>query len=177
MNTIRELIILEFLARAAVIRTTGSPQAYATDIGEKVIRARTLSAPSEAPFLSVWPQDETGENKNSQVLHRMPILIEGTSLFGKEAVTRGIELVEEDHSVISERILGDLIKAFTSPSWDRRRPVAGSSPTTYLDPYADSIVYQAGGPRATPEAAHVMVGASATFLVSYWTAIGDPYSQ
>jgi len=167
MNTIRELIILELLARAAVIRTTGSPQAYATDIGETVLRARLKVDPDELPCTVVWPQPETAENSNGMVRHRMPVRIEGISLFAAESP-----------SIVSERILGDLIKCFTSPAWDRRRIVASpASPVTYLQPYAESIIYQGGGTDTYPDDGSVAVGASATFLVSYWTAIGDPYSQ
>lgn len=164
-TTIREKIILELLARAAVIRTTGSPQAYGTDIGAEVLRARPKVDPDELPCLVVWPQPETAENKNGASLHKMPVKIEGIALFGSESP-----------SVVSERILGDLIKAFTSPDWDRRRPVAGS-PVTYLAAYADSITYQGGGTDAYPDDGSLSVGSSATFLVTYWTAIGDPYSQ
>lgn len=177
-TTIAEKIILEFLARAAVIRTTGSPQAYGTDIGATVLRARPMAAPSEAPCAIVWPQDETAESKNGRVLHKRTIVVEGINFFGKEAVTRAIAATEEDASVVAERILGDLIKAFTTPAWDRRRIAASpASPVTYLPAYADSIVYQGGGPRAYPEAGQVLVGAGATFLVAYFTRVGDPYTQ
>ena len=166
MNTIREEIILELLARAAVIRTTGSPQAYATDIGATVLRARPKVDPDELPCCIVWPQPEEAENAHGLSRHRMPVQIEGLAKFGTA-----------DPSVIAERILGDLIKCFTSPAWDRRRLVASpASPVTYLSPYAESIVYQSGGPT-TPEDGAISVGCSAKFMVTYWTAIGDPYAQ
>ena len=154
MNTIREEIILEIIARAAVIRTAGSPQPYATDIGETVLRARPKVDPDDLPCTVVWPQAEMAEN------------VHGLAAFGAE-----------DPSVVSERILGDLIKCFTSPAWDRRRLVAGSSPATYLDPYIESIVYQGGGTDSSPEDGSVSVGNQAIFLVTYYTAIGDPYTQ
>jgi hypothetical protein len=166
-ETIQELIILELLARAAAIVTTGSPQAYATDIGGNVLRARPKIAPEDLPCLVLWPQPETAENKNGLSLHRMPIRVEGLAEFGAD-----------NPSMISVRILGDLIKCFTAPTWDRRRIVTSpASPVTYLDPYAESIIYQGGGTDAYPEEGSVTVGASATFLVTYWTAIGDPFSQ
>jgi hypothetical protein len=167
MNTIRELIILELIARAAVMRTTGSPQSYATDIGATVLRTRPKIDPDDLPCTVVWPQVETAENANGQSRHRMPVKIEGIAVFGAENL-----------SVISERILGDLIKCFTSPAWDRRRIVTSpASPVTYLNPYLENIVYQGGGTDSYPEAGSTTVGASATFLVTYWTKIGDPYSQ
>jgi hypothetical protein len=161
MNTIREEIILELIARAAVIRTTGSPQAYATDIGETVFRTRPKVDPDDLPCLVVWPQVEEAENTHGQSRHKMPVKIEGVAAFGSA-----------EPSVISERILGDLIKCFTSPAWDRTR--AGSpAPADYIE----SIVYQGGGSDSYPEDGSLTVGASATFLITYWTAIGDPYSQ
>ena len=167
MNSIRELIIQEIIARAAAIVTTGSPQAYATGIGATIFRARPKVDPDDLPCLVVWPQVETAENKNGQSLHRMPVKIEGLAAFASS-----------EPSVISECILGDLIKCFTSPAWDRRRLVASpASPATYLDPYPESIVYQGGGTDSYPEDGSTTVGAAATFLVTYWTAIGDPYSQ
>ena len=167
MNTIREEIILEIVARAAVITTAGSPQAYATDIGAKVYRARPKVDPDDLPCLVIWPQPETADNMNGQSRHKMPLRIDGIMAFGSV-----------EPSIISERILGDLIKCFTSPAWDRRRLVVSpASPATYLPPYADSIVYQGGGTESYPEDGSVTVGAFATLLVTYWTAIGDPYSQ
>jgi hypothetical protein len=167
MNTIRELIIQDLIARAAEIATTGSPQDYATDIGATIFRAHPKVDPDDLPCLVVWPQVETAENMPGQSRHRMPVKIEGLAAFASS-----------EPSVISERILGDLIKCFTSPTWDRRRLVTSpASPATYLDPYLESIVYQGGGTDSYPEDGSLTVGASATFLVTYWTTIGDPYSQ
>lgn len=153
MDTIRELIIQDFITRAAVIRTTGSPQAYATDIGAEVLRARAKVDPDELPCCVVWPQIEEAENLHGQSRHRMPMQVDGVAMYGTT-----------DPSVIAERILGDLIKCFSSPSWSR-------SPD-----YIESIVYQGGGP-ATQEEGAVAVGCSAKFLVTYWTKAGDPYNQ
>jgi hypothetical protein len=165
MDTIRELIIQEFIARAAVIRTTGSPQAYATNIGGKVLRARLKVDSADIPCLVVWPLVEEAESTHGKSRHKMPLKIEGIAAFGTV-----------EPSVISERILGDLIKCFTSQTWDRRRVVAGP-PIAYLAPYAESIVYQGGGTNEYPEDGSVLVGAAANFLVTYYTAIGDPCAQ
>ena len=161
MNTIRELIILEIIARAAVILTTGSTQAYATDIGETVLRARPKVDPEELPCMVVWPPAETAENAYGKSRHKMPVKIEGLAAFGAE-----------DPSVISERILGDLIKCFTSPTWDRTR-VGTPTPLDYIE----SIIYQGGGSDTPLEDGSISVGAQAIFLVTYDTAIGDPYVQ
>ena len=164
-DTIRELIIQEFIARAAVIRTAGSPPLYATDIGATVLRARPKVAPAELPCTVIWPQPEEAENAHGMVQHWMPIRVEGLALF--EA---------ENPSLVAERILGDLVKCFTSPAWDRRRPVAGS-PVIYLSPYAESIIYQGGGTDEYPEDGAVSVASSAHFRITYWTVAGDPCSQ
>jgi hypothetical protein len=160
MNTIREEIILELLARAAVIVTTGAPQAYATDIGATVFRARPKVDPDDPPCCVIWPQIEEAENTHGKTKHKMPVQVDGLAIFGAT-----------DPSVIGERILGDLIKCFTSPAWSRTR-----TGTPAPQDYIESIVYQGGGP-ATPEDGAVSVGASAKFLVTYWTKTGDPYSQ
>ena len=166
MDSIRKLIIQEIITRAAAIRT-GSPAVYSTNIGETVFRAHPKVDPDDLPCLVVWPQVEEAENKHGMSLHKMPVKIEGVVLFGAE-----------EPSAVSERILGDLIKCFTSPSWDRRRIVdSPASPVTYLVPYAESIVYTGGGTESYPEDGSVSVGAFVTFTVTYWTAIGDPYNQ
>lgn len=165
MDTIRELIIQEFITRAAVMRSTGSPQVYATDVGATVLRGRAKVDPSEHPCTNILPQAETAENANGLSRHRMPIKVDGLAIFG-----------QSDPSVIAEQILGDLIKCFTSPTWDRRRPVAGS-PVTYREPYAESIVYQGGGSDSVLEEGSTSVGAAALFLVTYWTLRGDPCAQ
>ena len=165
MNTIRELIILEFLARAAVIVNTGSPQAYSTNIGTNIIRARKSLDPDELPAVVIWPLPEENTNAYGKCKHTMQIRADGIAKFGTT-----------DQSVIGEQILGDLIKCFTSTTWDRRRPKA-TSPVTYDSPYAESIVYTSGGTDSTLEDGAVAVGSQATFTVTYWTKIGNPYEQ
>jgi hypothetical protein len=165
-ETIRELIIQELIARAAVMRTTGSPALYATDIGATVLRERGKVPPGDQPCTVVCPASEESKNIHGKQLHQMPVQIYGLAKFGTE-----------DPSVVKERILGDLIRCFTSPTWDRRRPIPGSSPAAFLPPLMESIVYQMGGTDGTLEDGSVSVGVPATFLVTYYTAIGDPCGQ
>jgi hypothetical protein len=160
MNTIREEIILELITRAAVMRTS-SPQAYATDIGATVYRTRQKIDPDNLPCTVIWPLVEMAENTHGKSRHRMPVRIEGIAAFGST-----------DLSVISGRMLGDLIKCFTSPSWSRTR---AGSPTP--ENYIESIVYTGGGTDSYPEEGSTSVGAYANFLITYWTAIGDPFTQ
>lgn len=177
-DTIREKIIKEFIARAAVIRTTGSPQLYATDCGASVYRARPMVDPEDVPCCIVWPQPEETTQIHGQNRNEMIVQVEGFHCFGTEAVSRGFAATEEDPSTVSERILGDLIRCFTSRAWDRRRLVASpASPVIYDPPYAESIVYQGGGTDSYPEEGSVTVAAAAGFLVTYFTKLGDPYSQ
>ena len=153
MNTIRELIIQAILTRAEDISAVASPLLYSTEIGSSpAFRARPKVDPDDLPCVDVWPQPEEALNKNGMVLHKMPVKIEGVAHFGAE-----------EPSVVSERILGDLIRCFTSPTWTRV--------------YMDSIVYTGGGTESYPEEGSVSVGAFASFMVTYWTKIGDPYSQ
>lgn len=166
-DTIRELIIQEFIARAALIRNTASPPAYVTDIGDNVFRARQRIDPAELPCIVVWPMAEEAENAHGMVRHRMTIRVDGIMAFGSASPSVG-----------GERMHGDLIACFTSPSWDRRRLVTSpASPVTYNPPYAESIVYEGGGIEEYPEEGSISVGVQVRLLVTYWTKIGDPYSQ
>ncbi len=166
-DTIRELIIQEFITRAALIRNTASPPAYVTDIGDNVLRARLRVDPSELPCIVIFPMPEEAENAHGLVRHRMRIRVDGIMVFGSESP-----------SVVGERMHGDLIKCFTSPTWDRRRLAASpESPVTYDQPYAESIVYEGGGIEEYPEEGSISVGVQVRFLVTYWTKIGDPYNQ
>ena len=165
-DTIREKIIQEFMARAWLIRAGGSPELYATDIGTNVLRARSKIDPAEVDCVVIFPQPEEAENKYGKRLCRMSIKIEGIAKY-----------YEENPSVVAEKILGDLIACFLSDTWDRRRPVAGSSPAAYLDPYAESIIYQGGGTSEYPDDNQLTVGAFINMQITYWTQIGDPRAQ
>jgi hypothetical protein len=169
MDTIREQIIQEFLARAALVLISGG---YATDIGGTVCRARLRIDPAEAPCLVVIPQPEEAENKNGRSLHRMPIVVQGISDFMACVPSLGTDPAAVA-SIVGERIHGDLIACFATPNWDRRI----LSGKTYLPALADSIVYQGGGIEQYPEEGDTTVGAIARLMVSYWTRVGDPYSQ
>lgn len=160
MNTIRENIILELVARASVIASTGSPQAYSSDIGSNVIRMRRSVAPSELPCLVIWAGNQDTVYKFGEAYHTMSVIIEGLAAFGSS-----------DPSVVGEQMLGDIIKAYSSPSWDRTR---AGSPTP--DNYIESIINTGGGVSA-PNDGDGTVGASAKFNIMYWTAVGDPYAQ
>ena len=161
MSTIRELIIQELITRAAVIK----PTSYSTSIGLKAYRARTKVSPNETPCINIIPQVESATYMHGQVKHVMPVKIDGLAAFGST-----------DPSVYSEMILGDLIKCFTSQTWDRRRPKA-TSPVTYDQPYAESIIYTEGGLGNPTEENELVTGASIGLLVTYWTKIGDPSAQ
>ena len=166
-DTIRELIIQEFVTRAALVRNTASPPAYVTDIGGNVLRARVRVDPSDTPCIVIWPMPEEVEMAHGLFRHRMRIRVEGVLVFGSESP-----------SAVGERIFGDLVKCFTSPLWDRRRLAASpESPVTYDPPYAESIIYEVGGIEAYPEEGSVLVGAQVRFMVTYWTKTGDPYTQ
>jgi hypothetical protein len=154
METIRELIIDDFMDRGEVVISTGSPPDYSTDIGDHVLRARPKVDPGELPCMVIWPQAEEAENKHGSVLHRMIIKVEGVAYFASLSP-----------SEMSEKILGDIIKCFTSRLWTR------------APDYIESIVYQRGGVDSYPEEGSLTAGAYAEFLVSYWTAAGNPFSQ
>jgi hypothetical protein len=151
MDTIRELNIKDFIARAAVMTVA---HGYATAIGSKVLRARKTVDPSELPATVIIPGMETAEYLYGKLQCKMSLRVEGIAAFGTE-----------EPSVISERILGDLKKCFLASSWSR-------SPD-----YIDSIIYTGGGTSDYPDESQMTVGAFATFEVGYTTNINDPSSQ
>jgi len=151
-DTIRELIIKEFISRAAVIVSTGTPQLYATDIGNNVLRAIKNISPAELPCCVIHPGAEEMENRYGRAYNRMNMRIEGF-------VNPGTN----NRSVVSERILGDLICAFLSPAWVHK--------------YVETISYQQGGTDEIEVNGVVFSSAAIAITVVYWTAIGDPYTQ
>ena len=157
MDTIRELIIKDFLARATVIRTS-SPAEYNTDIGQAVHRAKKElipdTSPAEVPGCNIWPQPETAEKKYGHRVCSMQIHIEGTDFYE-----------DENPSVVSELILGDLKEAFLSTSWSR-------SPD-----YIDEITYLGGGTDSYPDEENKITGSKIAVEIKYQEAIGNPYSQ
>jgi hypothetical protein len=151
-DTIREIIIQEIIARLAVITIANG---YNTDCGLKVFRARKrVDDDNDLPCLVVWPGPETAEKVFGSLQCKMTVRLEGFALFGSE-----------NASVVSERILGDIIKAMTSPLWSR-------SPD-----YVDSIIYSSGGAEDYPDEGNISVGSQATFTIGYSVALGDPYNQ
>ena len=149
-DTIREIIIQNIIARMASIRIAGG---YNTDVGRNVERARKIISADDLPSCIVWPGMETAEKKYGLTVCTMPVTVEGIIEFGAE-----------NPSVVSERILGDLIKNILSPLWSR-------SPD-----YISSIAYISGGTDSYPDEENMTVGAMALFHIVYSTAIGDPYS-
>lgn len=147
-DTIRELIILDFLSRASGITKANG---YKTDIGTHVERCRHIPP---SPSVNIWPRPETSSKVYGIQKSVMPITIEGNAAYGST-----------NSSALAEQILGDLKRAFTDPAWAR-------SPN-----YIDAIDYVGGGTENYPDEEDHVTGASALFHVSYSTVIGDPYTQ
>lgn len=148
-NTIREQIIQNLITRAGLILIAGG---YNTDIGANVQRVRQNLDPDELPATVVWPGEEEATKEYGISWQEMPVKFEGFAIFGAT-----------NPSVISEQILGDLIKAFTL-----------TDPTGGL---ADSVTYTGGGTEEYPSDKELAVGCAATFNIIYETVKGDPYSQ
>lgn len=160
MNTIRELIILDFMSRLADITTAGG---YNTNIGSKVIRARKKLAPAELPAVVAIPGTEKAESQYGYSKCQMEMRIEGVALFGST-----------DPSVMSEKILGDLKKCILAPYNALTSPHTGWSRSP---DYIDSILYTGGGVEEYPDDDQITAGAYAIFEVGYTTKLDDPYSQ
>lgn len=159
-DTIREIIIKDFIARLSVITVANG---YATACGSKVLRARKTVDPSELPAIIVFPQMETAVHLAGFLQCAMTMKIEGIATFGTE-----------EPSVIAERILGDLKKCILAPENLLTSPHSGWSRSP---DYIDSIIYTGGGPNDYPDEGQMTVGCSASFDVGYTTKINDPCSQ
>lgn len=149
-DTIRERIIQAVATRAGAILVSGG---YKTDCGLHVFRVRKALDPAEdLDAVVIWPDPEESTRSYGIDTHVMPVRLQGIALFG-----------EVNPSVISERILGDLIKAMTV-----------SDPTGGL---AEDIEYATGGSDDYPDEGEITVGCEATFKIKYKTLKGDPYTQ
>lgn len=160
MNSIREIIILDFMSRAATITVAGG---YNIGLGEHPLRARKKIDPGELPAVVVNPGTEKSEARYGQNNCKMTMRIEGIAVFGAT-----------DPSVISEQILADLKKCFLAPANLLTSPVSGWSRSP---DYIDSIIYTEGGTEEAPEDGQKTIGAFASFEVGYTTKLNDPYSQ
>jgi hypothetical protein len=159
-DTIREIIIKDFIARLAVITTANG---YNTGCGANVQRVRKLLDPDELPACVVWPGAEKAEAIYGELSCTMEIRVEGIAKFGST-----------NPSVIAEAILGDLKKCILSQYNALTSPHTGWSRSP---DYIDSIDYTGGGTDEYPDDGMLSVGASATFAVTYTTKRDDPYSQ
>lgn len=159
-DTIREIIIQDFISRLAVITQANG---YNTAIGGNVLRARKHVDPDEMPCCVVWPGTETAEASYGSNNCRMTMRIEGLAVFGTE-----------NPSVVSERILGDLKQCIFQPGNAFSSPPAGwlRSPD-----YIDSLSYTGGGTEEYPDEGQKTTGAMISVEVEYTEDIGDPYSQ
>jgi len=159
-DTIREIIIQDFIARAAVITTTNG---YNTNFQAPALRARKTVDPDELPAIVIWPQPEKATQIYGQHSCVMSIRVEGIAHFGTA-----------NPSVVAEKILGDLKKCFLSSENLLSSPASGWSRSP---DYIDSIVYTGGGTEDYPEDDKKTIGSSATFDVAYTTKLNDPCSQ
>jgi hypothetical protein len=159
-DTIREIIIKDFMTRLAVITIANG---YRTGIGANVLRARKKVDPDEVPGTVLFPGTEKSVQQYGTMKCTMTIRIEGLALFGAE-----------NPSVVSERILGDLKKCILAPANLLTSPVSGWVRTP---DYIDGLIYTEGGTEEYPEDGQTTAAAFAGFEVSYTTKINDPYSQ
>ena len=149
-DSIREIIIQNFMARVAIITIANG---YKTDCGANVERVRKNLDPSELPASVIWPGVEKAEQSYGELTCTMSIRVEGIAKFGSA-----------NPSVLSEKILADLKKCILS-GWIR-------SPD-----YIDKIIYTGGGTDEYPDDGMISVGAFALFDVTYTQKLDDPYSQ
>lgn len=163
-DTIREQIIRKIVTRLAVITAAGG---YNTDIGENVQRGRMKLDMSEVPACVVFPLPEEAERRYGKVICRMPVKVEGMLRMPVHDYDGMRYLGESNPSVLSEKILGDLRKCITDQS----------AISTWTGGLTDDVQYTGGGTDEYPDPEDEVTGANATFLITYKTLAGDPYSQ
>jgi hypothetical protein len=147
--TIRERIISEFEVAMAVVTLANG---YHSDAGKNIVRCRKSLDPAELPCMVIWPGIETSERREYGGQYcTMKIGIEAHCLFGSE-----------NPSVVSERMLGDMIQAVFSQN---------------ITDLTDEIEYESGGTDSYPDTGDVAVGVKLTLNVKYNYLIGNPYSQ
>ena len=159
-DTIREIIIKDFIARLAVITVANG---YATACGANVLRARKTIDPTELPAIVVWPLSEKAVHQYGELQCTMTIRVEGIVEFGTE-----------EPYIIYERILGDLKKCILAPENLLTSPHSGWSRSP---DYIDSIIYTGGGTDQYPDENEKTIGAYANFDVGYTTKIENPCEQ
>lgn len=104
-DTIREQIIQNIIAKMAIIRTAN---AYNTECGKLIKRAELIPVDSKVlPALSVFPMPEIGEERYGQrILRIMEMRIQAID-----------NLKSINASIVSERILADLIECIFGIVW------------------------------------------------------------
>ena len=140
MTTIREQIILAIISKLAVIRTA---KGFHTDMGANVQRAKKKLDPDELPACVVWPKLEEAGNQYGSALHMMPVQIEGQALHGAE-----------NPSVVSEKMLGDLIEAMAGIVWT----LAFTGGGTYEIEVGDTVTGHISGATGFVQAVTVTSG-------------------
>jgi len=103
MDTIREQILSNIITRLGEIRPANG---FNTDCGADVVRARKNLDPDELPALAVWPGQEESARQYGNDIRTMPIQVEALALFA-----------DENPSVLSEKMLGDLIECMCGITW------------------------------------------------------------
>lgn len=147
-DTIREQIIQAIATKMAAIKTSSG---YATNMGLNVQRAALYVPNDELPAISILPKVEESSKVYGMQQCVMPVEIVGISAQGKE-----------NPSVVAERMLGDIVKAFFT---------GGKSSLV------ESWEYRGGGTDEYPQSTDTATTVSAVFSVTYLTIIGNPYSQ
>lgn len=147
--TIREQIITAFVA---ALRGLLVENGFHGDMGLNVFRCRKHISPENLPCIIIWPGIESLERSEYGGQYcAMKLGIEAMADAGKECP-----------SVVSERMLGDLIQL-----------VFGRTITLF----ADAISYESGGTDSYPDAGESAVGTKISLNVKYSYLYGNPYSQ
>jgi hypothetical protein len=140
MSTIREQIITAIESKLEEILVS---KGYAVNCGNKVFRGIKPTDPDDLPAISFFPGVETIAKEYRKASLSMPVRVEGIANFG-----------DENASVVSEKILGDLIEAMSGRKW----VVPFTSGGTYRVKAGDTIEGASSGATGYVESVSVSSG-------------------
>ena len=163
-DTIREQIISKVIDRLGAIKIVDD---FDTDIGKRVYRVQRGLLIEDLPACNVWPGVEESERRYGKNHCTMPIRIEGFVDINDHDYLGFTYLGETNPSIISESILGDLIKCMTDQTYLN----------TWTAGLTDDVFYSGGGTETYPDQGNDIVGAFINLTIAYRYLIGNPYSQ
>jgi hypothetical protein len=140
MSTIREQITTAIESKLEEVLVS---KGYAVNCGNNVFRGIKPTDPDDLPAIAFFPGVETIAREYGRGALSMPVRVEGVAIFGTT-----------NPSVVSEKILGDLIEAMAGKKW----VVPFTSGGTYRIKAGDTVEGASSGATGYVESVSVSSG-------------------